>query len=663
MGEGLFTIASDSVGILDAPGRTVSPYDTLEIFAFAPFKTDIRQFNAIPFTLPNDLFYMQGITGVSIDFDDGAGFRSLSKGGNISIYYATEGTKYITASITTPGGTRTAKCMIRYSRPETYTAPDSVFNISVSPVYTNDEDYLNEGLSKTSSYSPMGSPVIPCGNSFLERLLCGINPNANIEVVNGCDNVFDKPVIVVEGFDPDGELTIEEMENRFKQRNFVATMRGYGYDFVFVDFTANTTYIENNAKVLEEAINWVNQHKTGNYKSTVIGFSMGGLIARWCLKDMEDRSLTHNVDNFFSYDAPQQGANIPLGMQYIFREMVRDMPYLKFNSSLLKLDDAFKSAAARQMLVTYGDYDNSAFNWFPSLNTLSPLRAAFAERLNDKGYPQQTHNYGIALGRGDNTASTKSAGNGLQFTPANPFGPHSLLFAGAIGFGLVNLEADCYAVPENNNTSTIAYYSFFGLTFRKIFGILPVATAALRVRRFDYTGQYPYDDGQGSFDRTQTEFVYNWKSGAGMHPTTEGHDGHNFVATASALDLQNQTYNSSNNWQSSNMFFNIDDQIQNKGQVNGNTLITASLSPFEAVMTSTSDCASLTGGCSAAPYSDENKNLVFPSNDNHWNNFHNTSITFQVARFIERNILKAQPVDCAGQNGLCGVTPTVSGPR
>lgn len=138
--------------------------------------------------------------------------------------------------------------------------------------------------------------------------------------------------------------------------------------------------------MLEAVINWVNQHKTGSYKSTVIGFSMGGLVARWCLKDMEDRSVTHNVENYFSYDAPQQGANIPLGLQYIFKEVVRDAPYLKFNNTLSKLDDAFNSAAARQMLVTYADYDNSAFNWFPKLNTLNPLRAAFAARLKNKGY-------------------------------------------------------------------------------------------------------------------------------------------------------------------------------------------------------------------------------------------------------------------------------------
>lgn len=442
----------------------------------------------------------------------------------------------------------------------------------------------------------------------------------------------------------------------------MSTMQEYGYDFVFVDFTVNGTYIENNAKVLEAVINWVNQHKTGGNKSTVIGFSMGGLVARWCLKDMEDRGLQHNVENYFSYDAPQQGANIPLGMQYIFKEMVRDMPYLKFNSSLSKLDDAFKSAAARQMLVTYGDYDNSAFDWFPSLNTLNPLRAAFAGRLKNKGYPQ-TNNFGVALGRGDNTINTKNSGDGHQFTSANPFNPQTQIFGGSIAYLLVNLEANGYAVPENNNKNTIGYYSFLGLTFRKIFGLPIFPTVTLRVRRFDYTGQYPYDDGQGSFQQTQAEFarqMKGWAVGLGMPGTTYGHDGHNFVATVSALDLQNQTYDATNNWQSANIFFNVDNQIQNVGLVSGNTLITPSLSPFDAVMTSTSECG--IAGCSAEGYFDESGNYVSPPNSNQWNNFHNTDITFQTARFIERNILNSQPVDCSGNNGFCNGNPALSGP-
>ena len=78
-------------------------------------------------------------------------------------------------------------------------------------------------------------------------------------------------------------------------------------------------------------------------------------------------------------------------------------------------------------------------------------------------------------------------------------------------------------------------------------------------------------------------------------------------------------------------------------------------------MTGTSDCTAV-GGCSALPYLNENKIYIFPPNSNQWNHFHNTSITFQTALFIERNILNIQPVDCAGTNGLCNSTATISGP-
>lgn len=440
---------------------------------------------------------------MEIDFDDGAGFRNLSKGSTVNIYYATEGLKYVTARITTANGTRIAKCMIDYKRPAEYVQPDYSWNIEADPVYTDDNQYLGGNNLRT------GELVNPCDyGSLIDRLLCLRKPNANIRVINGCDRVFDKPIIVVEGFDPTGDLTIDVMIDRFRKQSFMATMQAYGYDFVFVDFTKNTTYIENNAKVLEAVINKVNQTKQGNFKSTVIGFSMGGLIARWCLKDMEDRGLQHNVENYFSYDAPHQGANIPLGMQYIFKEMVRDMPYLRFNSNLRKLDDAFSSPAAKQMLVTYADYNNGLFTWFPNLNTLNNLRAAFASRLQAKGYPQQTRNFGMAFGRGDNAPNTKTAGNGNQFTPGNPFHPKDDIFWGGLFTLLVNAEAQGSAVSENNEKATIAYYSFFGITFRKIFGI-PFPTITLRVRRFDYTGQYPYDDAMGSFEQTQTDFVRN----------------------------------------------------------------------------------------------------------------------------------------------------------
>lgn len=633
LSEGLFTIAADSVGILDAASQPVSPYNEQELFAFAPFKTSITRFNAIPFTLPNELFYMQGFTSVEVDFGDGAGYRLLNKGGGVNIYYATEGLKYLTAKITTTGGVRIAKCRIDYKRPSFFSQPDSSWTISTTPVFTDDEDYINNGAVPQSQPN---NPALP-PNSLINLFLQNQNPGARVTRDLGCDGVFDKPIIIVEGFDPTDDVGFEDLRRQFAQNEFIITMRAYGYDIVYVDFTKNQTYIENNARVLEQVINQVNQTKVGNHKSTVIGYSMGGLIARWCLKDMEDRNLTHNVENYFSYDAPHQGVNIPLGMQYFFNEMIYDMPYLYLNADLMRTYDASKSPAARQMIVTFASYNNGLLPLFPNLTTLDPIRNVFADRLLAKGYPQQTNNYGVALGRGNNTNGTKDAGNGLQFTPANPFGPQTEIFSASLNYLLIEMATSVRAVPENNTKATIAIYAFKGLTFRKIFGI-PFATVALRLRFFNYTGQYPYDDAMGSFERTQEEFAFNWPLTIGG-ATTNGHNAHCFVPTASALDLQNQGYGSGTKWQSNNMFFNVDNLIQNIGQVGGNTLSTSSLSPFEAVITSTT----------------ENPFLV-------WNFWHNDNITFDAAQFIQRKILNTIPVNCAGTNGMCNATLSVTGP-
>jgi pimeloyl-ACP methyl ester carboxylesterase len=634
LNDGLFTIAADDIGILDAPGRTTSPYDTYEIFAFAPFKTSVTGFNAITFTLPANLFYVQGISSIDIDFGDGAGYRTLTPGSTVNIYYATSGSKTITARLNTPNGVRQAQSVIKYKRPPVYYAPGLNWHIEVPAVYTDDNQYLGGA----SAARIMGNGVTP----------------ANVRVIKGCDNIFDRPIIFVEGFDPLGDVGFEDMIDRLDTAaGFMATMRNYGYDFVFVDFPDNTTYIENNAAALEAVINQVNQAKQGNFNSTMIGFSMGGLIARWCLRDMEDRGLQHHVENYFSYDAPHQGANIPLGMQYIFREMARDLPYLRFKASFKKLDDAFQSAAARQMLVTYGSYNNSPGNWTPNLYTLDPLRAAFAQRLQAKGYPQQTRNFGIAYGRGD------AANVGQQFTPANPFGPQTSIFEGAMAFLVVNAQANANAVPENNTLATIAYYSFFGLTWRKIFGI-PFPVVTLRSRRFDYRGQFPYDNAQGSYQQTQTQFVGSWVGGLSGPATTNSHDGHNFVATVSALDLTNQNYSTATNWQSNNMLFNVDNQITNRGQVNGNRLINPALSPFLAVLTATSDCP-FVGGCTWSGYGNENDQWVWAPNPSAWHYDHNSDMAWQVSNFIERNILNATPLNCNGDNGLCNSNPTLAG--
>ena len=53
--------------------------------------------------------------------------------------------------------------------------------------------------------------------------------------------------------------------------------------------------------------------------NVVLGQSMGGVIARYALKDMENKGLPHDPRTYISHDAPHLGANVPLGYQFAAR--------------------------------------------------------------------------------------------------------------------------------------------------------------------------------------------------------------------------------------------------------------------------------------------------------------------------------------------------------
>ena len=88
-----------------------------------------------------------------------------------------------------------------------------------------------------------------------------------------------------------------------------------GYDIVYLDYAKGTDYIQNNAYLLQDVIKWVNDNKIGPEPNVVLGVSMGGLVARWALKDMEDRSEDHQVRLNISMDSPHNGAYVPLAAQ------------------------------------------------------------------------------------------------------------------------------------------------------------------------------------------------------------------------------------------------------------------------------------------------------------------------------------------------------------
>lgn len=145
---------------------------------------------------------------------------------------------------------------------------------------------------------------------------------------------LNRPLIVAEGFDPGHLLTPEQqfaMTDFVSFRNSILNSNSVQltdllqsntqvYDIIYVDWARGTDFLQRNALLLERVIRWVNEQKAldgSTEPNTVLGQSMGGLIARWALRDMENRGLPHQTNLFINWDGPMLGANIPMAYQHM----------------------------------------------------------------------------------------------------------------------------------------------------------------------------------------------------------------------------------------------------------------------------------------------------------------------------------------------------------
>lgn len=269
------------------------------------------------------------------------------------------------------------------------------------------------------------------------------------------DGVLDKPIILLDGFDPgDSRNTtaIYQLLNYGTGQNLGDVVRAQGFDIIVLNFPTytrpNTTtvidggvdYIQRNAMILVELLNYINTQKVGTQKNVVIGPSMGGLISRYALRYMEQNSLNHDARLYISFDSPHLGANVPIGFQHLFNYMgfgpVGDVTMQAMVNGMLK------SPAAREMLIDHFEghlQSGSATEFNTASNTLLPTgcpnyRTPFQNELNAMGFPQTTRNVSIINGAGNgtmtgtpgmvvmdhtfNTSSTQRAIINLRFTPA-----------------------------------------------------------------------------------------------------------------------------------------------------------------------------------------------------------------------------------------------------
>lgn len=418
-----------------------------------------------------------------------------------------------------------------------------------------------------------------------------------------------RPLIVVEGFDPGNLIT---PENQFGQTNFnsfIALVNDFNssvnlrnllqstttqqYDIIYVDWARGTDFIQRNAMLLERVIRWVNEQKVIDgctEPNVVLGQSMGGLVARWALKDMENRGLPHQTRLYISWDAPHLGANVPMAYQHAARhaksaylsvngpvlvtganaliasinnnarmiELYRQLflfptdPFneignLPSNSLILTGLNLLDAPAARQMLISRVGLDG---------NTNNNLHNAWQTELTNMGFPTTTRNIAIsngsecAIGQGfapgvdlfylDGKANTRFLGDvigmlalptisGIAFIPQFALG----IFPGRNDFAFF---FNCKAQPSSG--SGLIYKG--KITYKKrILWLIPINTTLTDRERFADAAVLPIDGLQGGMLDIEINLQSQQMSNALAKYNTIGSSipHFNFIPTASALNI------------------------------------------------------------------------------------------------------------------------------
>ncbi|MDR0438435.1 MAG: T9SS type A sorting domain-containing protein [Bacteroidales bacterium] len=187
-----------------------------------------------------------------------------------------------------------------------------------------------------------------------------------------------------------------------------------GYDIIYLDYFDGVDCIWRNAKLFREVIEWVNANKAKDAEPNVVmGVSMGGLVARIALRQMENDNVDHETKTYISMDSPHKGANVPLGVQALVRHLENIewlAPFIKnvFTSlggspnTIRDIKDIagaialLNSPAAKQMLIYTID---------KGYNFDNPVGDVFKQELDLLGFPEQTENIAISNGSNRGTQS------------------------------------------------------------------------------------------------------------------------------------------------------------------------------------------------------------------------------------------------------------------
>lgn len=269
-----------------------NPYEVKQSFVLTPLK-DFYYGTEITVKLPSDLWFSNmndSIQNIAIDFGNGEGFKPIPLDSLIRVSYQDVGRYEWRTKLTLQDGT-----------------------ILLSPTFIKilaDLDKDSECKADENERT-LGFKGITAYNGKVNK--------AYLEIAYGAGNSnceMRRPLIVAEGYDPgldqgqDG-LGTNNIASFLKDLNNYAgqELRSalFYYDIVYVNWLDGTDDMRRNAYLLEDIIEWVNAQKASSGSvepNVVLGQSMGGVIARYALRDMENKGKNHDTRLYISHDAP-----------------------------------------------------------------------------------------------------------------------------------------------------------------------------------------------------------------------------------------------------------------------------------------------------------------------------------------------------------------------
>jgi hypothetical protein len=378
--------------LYDVAGRTQSPYYTRTAFAASP-SIGYAATGTPSFVFKQNLFYKvssKTLSQISIDFGDGRGYLSASWDVPIAAAYTAVGAYTLKIKLTFTDN----------STVETY----SPFQVTqVAQVLA--QSFFAGGA--TSVPFPAVSGVHSGGQVFYQLS------------VNNSTGRIRKPLIVVEGYDVSSIAPL--LQRNYSYNNFINEFSNAspydfnyqldnvaGYDLIFLDYANGTDDIVRNAALLKEVIVWVNQQKAlggSTQKNVVMGISMGGLVARYCLANMTKQGTDPQTRLLLTHDSPHQGANTPLGFTSLTRALfevalVQGLNAFDLVPQIKQAVQVLDAPATNQLLIIraingYGGYATNTF-----LNTTYRNMITFQASDPQPAYQVEATSLGSECGTG-----------------------------------------------------------------------------------------------------------------------------------------------------------------------------------------------------------------------------------------------------------------------